>query len=83
MSDTLEQLINDLYTCYELKTKHVEDYLLLGKQDKSNLCFNSRQKLLNFINSDKMLMSSILKEELQRVRDPYVTGDITNIYNKN
>jgi hypothetical protein len=70
----LSELIGELDVCYKLKTEFVEDYLQLTKADRKNLCHNSRQKLMDYINSDNLLMSSMLKERIE-----FVKGKIDDI----
>jgi hypothetical protein len=72
----LSELIGELDICYRLKTENVEDYLRLSKADRKNLCMNSRQKLMDYVNSDKLLMSNMINERIQVVKGK-------NTYNKN
>jgi len=100
--DKLGNLLLDLDTCYRLKTENVENYLKLGKEDKKNLCWNTRKQLIDHINSDALKLSSIMKDVKELLKgiiiynnifiviqiltfnkDPYYSGEIETVYNKN
>ena len=72
------------------------------KEDKKNLCWNTRKQLIDHINSDALKLSSIMKDVKELLKgiiiynnifiviqiltfnkDPYYSGEIETVYNKN
>lgn len=66
--DQIFTMFDDLKTCYRLKAPTVESYDKLKASEQNALCFKLREKIIDYLNSDKVLFENHLNNVVNQIR---------------